>query len=76
MGPIVTSILRLTVKLDKQDIQRIQYYDLTGRSRSAGGFKPRSGLNEIDVSSLLPGVYFLRLETTNGEKFGEKFIKQ
>jgi hypothetical protein len=74
--PIVTSILRLTVKLDKQDIQRIQYYDLTGRSRSAGGFKPRSGLNEIDVSSLLPGVYFLRLETTNGEKFGEKFIKQ
>jgi hypothetical protein len=73
--PTVSTILRVGINLNQQDIQKVHLYELSGRGTGTG-FAFRAGLNEIDVSKLTPGVYFLRVETRKGERYGEKFIKQ
>lgn len=71
---IVTDLLRFQISLQAQDISGTQVYDISGKTIL--NFKGRSGYNEIDVSNLSAGNYLIRLQTTDGKAFSQRFIKQ
>ncbi len=60
---------KLTILNQGLSIRKIKIYDLFGQ------LQDESTRNEIDVSNLSPGIYFLELQTENGN-FVKKFVKE
>lgn len=61
---------------ENQQIKNLQIFDATGRLVSNPGF---GNINlsrrfQIPVSHLSPGVYLMRIETSSGSNFVEKFV--
>ena len=53
---------------------RVYIHDVTGRIISQSILK--TGVNSIQVQSLLSGTYFVCVKHSNGEVINRKFVKQ
>jgi hypothetical protein len=60
----------LHINMDKAEIKEASLYSLTGKRVLTSSQK-----NLLDVATLSPGVYILKLETSNGAMINEKIIK-
>jgi len=58
--------------IEQLDVNAIQIIDTNGKTIS----RITSNFNSIDVSNLSNGIYILSIETKEGKKFAENFIKK
>ncbi|MEI2737327.1 MAG: T9SS type A sorting domain-containing protein [Chitinophagaceae bacterium] len=71
---IITDHLAININLQQQGINSVMVYDFSGRALINSTCK--SGYNEIDVSNLSSGNYLIRLQTSDGKNYSQRFIKQ
>jgi hypothetical protein len=65
----------LTIEVKSGNINSINIFNLLGEKQLAVNLFPVNRLLSIDVSSLSPGLYFIRAETEHGQ-ITSKFIKE
>ena len=70
--PNPTSDYLTISNIEQLDVNAIQIIDTNGKTIS----KIISNFNSIDVSNLSNGIYILSIETKEGKKFAENFIKK
>jgi hypothetical protein len=70
--PNPTSDYVLISNIEQLDVNAIQIIDSNGKTIS----RITSNFNSIDVSNLSNGIYILSIETKEGKKFAENFIKK
>ncbi|NHM07570.1 T9SS type A sorting domain-containing protein [Flavobacterium sp. CYK-4] len=56
----------------KLNLSRIEIIDFLGKKVNV----PQTTINQFDVSRLASGVYFIRIESNQGQVFTSKFIKE
>ncbi len=64
--------LFIKIENDNERIENIQVYDLPGRmvyNESFKEFESYNGFKEIELSDLLPGIYYLKIKTTIANYF-------
>ncbi|WP_353149484.1 FG-GAP-like repeat-containing protein [Flavobacterium sp.] len=70
--PNPTSDYLTISNIEQLDVNAIQIIDTNGKTIS----RITSNFNSIDVSNLSNGIYILSIETKEGKKFAENFIKK
>jgi len=65
---------KITIEGNQHQINSFEIFDLSGRKMMAGT-EINSNRFTVDVGQLLPGIYILKLGSTNGESIVQKFNK-
>lgn len=64
------SLLNIVVSGSQVQFSGMELYDLSGRLIKTGPF-----IQQVDVSAMQPGMYILRLTTTDGQSVTSRFVK-
>lgn len=71
---VVKSNLNVEIKAETRDVQQLVIYDFSGKEiRSV---KAKSGSQVINVDALAAGRYLIRLIASDGQVFGQQFVKE
>lgn len=74
--PIVTNMLDITYALDtKYSSYQMEIFDMTGKTMLEVTLPAGSGYLNLNVTELIPGMYFLKCVSGNALVSKEKFIK-
>lgn len=68
---------QLRIRMESSSLQEnthLHLFDFSGKLIQKKILNP--GLNTIDIRTLLPGSYFVRIKTSSGEIYNERVIKQ
>jgi hypothetical protein len=70
---LVKDILKVTINTGQGKIKTLLVYDMYGRKVKT--FTAKQGYQQLNISTIAPGKYYLQLVTTEGEVYYQAFVK-
>ena len=70
------AVNKINVEVEDSNIAAIAIYNMNGQMLEQLSFDNASSKVSVDVSDLIPGMYVLKVNTTEGETLNKQFVKK